>query len=67
MTREFKTTSESQSEWKARVVFRRPYQDGDCPSLESLDRRYCASEKSWLKKWLSGQDDFVHNIKHSAK
>jgi len=62
-----RTSNEARSSWKGRVVIgsdsltvileeqnlTRPA----CPSLDSLTRRYEASDKSWQQDWLADDTD----------
>lgn len=62
-----RTSSETESRWEARITIGEDELEVringerlagvDCPSIESLARRYEASDKSWLSSWLADESD----------
>lgn len=47
--------------WRAVAItgaqFLRPDDERICPPIESLERRWQASEKSWMRRWLDDDND----------
>lgn len=62
-----RTSSESQSDWQARIIQSRNAVEvivGEkrlppvrCPSIDELEQRHKAADQSWLDDWLKDETD----------
>ena len=62
-----RTLSESRTEWRGEIVHGqstltvavdgRKLPTAQCPSLESLKRRYRESGKQWVEDWMGDEND----------
>lgn len=63
-----KSSSEARSRWESRVIKSgsdrlevlvngQVVPSAPCPPAESLQRRYAASDRSWVSNWLADESD----------